>query len=350
MSEGRSAIIPHMRILVTGGAGYIGSHTTLQLIAAGHEAVVVDDFARSKHSVMPRLESLGGGPIETHELDLTDREGTDALFAAGSFEAVVHFAGLKAVGESVEQPIAYYANNLGSTLSLLAAMNRHGVRKIVFSSSATVYGENAPVPMKEDFPTSATNPYGWTKVMQEQIFRDAAVAEPDLRVALLRYFNPVGAHASGMIGEDPAGIPNNLMPILTQVAVGRREKLLVYGDDYPTPDGTGRRDYLHVEDLAAGHVAALEKLGTTTDPVSTWNLGTGRATSVKEMLDAFSRACGHDLPYEIAPRRPGDIAESYADPTKAEAELGWTAERTIDEMCADSWRWQSQNPEGYPDD
>jgi UDP-glucose 4-epimerase len=339
-----------MRILVTGGAGYIGSHTTLQLIAAGHEAVVVDDFSRSKHSVMTRLESLAGVPIETHVLDLTDLDGTDALFASGSFEAVVHFAGLKAVGESVEKPLLYYSNNLGSTLSLLAAMSRHGVRKVVFSSSATVYGENAPVPMKEDFPTSATNPYGWSKVMQEQIFRDAAVAEPELRVALLRYFNPVGAHASGMIGEDPAGIPNNLMPILTQVAVGRREKLLVYGDDYPTPDGTGRRDYLHVEDLAAGHVAALEKLGTTDDAVSTWNLGTGHATSVKEMLEAFSRACGRDLPFEIAPRRAGDIAESYADPAKAEAELGWTAYRTIDEMCADSWRWQSQNPDGYPDD
>jgi UDP-glucose 4-epimerase len=339
-----------MRILVTGGAGYIGSHTTLQLIAAGHEAVVVDDFSRSKHSVMTRLESLAGVPIETHVLDLTDLDGTDALFASGAFEAVVHFAGLKAVGESVEQPLLYYSNNLGSTLSLLAAMSRHGVRKVVFSSSATVYGENAPVPMKEDFPTSATNPYGWSKVMQEQIFRDAAVAEPELRVALLRYFNPVGAHASGMIGEDPAGIPNNLMPILTQVAVGRREKLLVYGDDYPTPDGTGRRDYLHVEDLAAGHVAALEKLGTTDHAVSTWNLGTGHATSVKEMLEAFSRACGRDLPFEIAPRRAGDIAESYADPAKAEAELGWTAYKTIDEMCADSWRWQSQNPDGYPND
>ena len=339
-----------MRILVTGGAGYIGSHTTLQLIAAGHEAVVVDDFSRSKRSVVPRLEKLAGRPIEVHVLDLTDTEGMDALLASGSYDAVVHFAGLKAVGESVEKPLMYYRNNLGSTFALLAAMSRHGVSKVVFSSSATVYGDNAPVPMKEDFPTSATNPYGWTKVMQEQVFRDAAVADPSLRVALLRYFNPVGAHASGMIGEDPAGIPNNLMPILTQVAVGRREKLLVYGDDYPTPDGTGRRDYLHVEDLAAGHVAALEKLDTTDDAVSTWNLGTGRPTSVKEMLEAFSRACGHDLPFEIAPRRPGDIAESYADPAKAKAELGWTAERTVDEMCADSWRWQSQNPDGYPED
>jgi UDP-glucose 4-epimerase len=339
-----------MRILVTGGAGYIGSHTTLQLIAAGHDAVIVDDFSRSKRSVIPRLEKLAGNPIEVHHLDLTDTEGTNTLLATGSYDAVVHFAGLKAVGESVEEPLMYYRNNLGSTFSLLAAMSRHGVAKVVFSSSATVYGDNAPVPMKEDFPISATNPYGWTKVMQEQVFRDAAVANPSLRVALLRYFNPVGAHASGMIGEDPAGIPNNLMPILTQVAVGRREKLLVYGDDYATPDGTGRRDYLHVEDLAAGHVAALEKLGTTDDPVSTWNLGTGRPTSVKEMLEAFSRACGHDLPYEIAPRRPGDIAESYADPAKAKAELGWTADRTVDEMCADSWRWQSQNPDGYPED
>ncbi len=339
-----------MRILVTGGAGYIGSHTTLQLIAAGHQAVIVDDFSRSKRSVIDRLETLAGRPVEWHALDLTDHDGTDALMASGSYDAVVHFAGLKAVGESVEKPLAYYGNNLGSTFSLLAAMSRHGVHKVVFSSSATVYGANAPVPMKEDFPTSATNPYGWTKVMQEQVFRDAAVADPGLRVALLRYFNPVGAHASGLIGEDPAGIPNNLMPLLTQVAVGRREKVLVYGDDYPTPDGTGRRDYLHVEDLAAGHVAALERLGTTDESVSTWNLGTGRPTSVMEMVHAFSRACGHDLPYEIAPRRAGDVAESYADPARAQAELGWTADRTVDQMCADSWRWQSQNPDGYPDD
>jgi UDP-glucose 4-epimerase len=338
-----------MRILVTGGAGYIGSHTTLQLIAAGHDAVIVDDFSRSKRSVVPRLESLAGRSIEVHALDLTDADGTDALLASTSYDAVIHFAGLKAVGESVEKPLDYYRNNLGSTFSPLAAMSRNGVRKLVFSSSATVYGEHAPVPMKEDFPTSANNPYGWTKVMQEQVFRDAAAADPSLRIALLRYFNPVGAHASGTIGEDPAGFPNNLMPILTEVAVGRREKVMVFGDDYPTPDGTGRRDYLHVEDLAAGHVAALERLGVTDDPVSTWNLGTGRPTSVKEMLDAFSRACGHDLAYEIAPRRPGDIAESYADPSRARTELGWTAERTIDEMCADSWRWASQNPDGYPD-
>jgi UDP-glucose 4-epimerase len=339
-----------MRILVSGGAGYIGSHTTLQLIAAGHEAVIVDDFSRSKHAVVPRLEALAGRPIEVDEVDLTDRAATEALVAAGRFEAVIHFAGLKAVGESVEKPLEYYANNLDSTLSLLAAMTRHDVGLFVFSSSATVYGENAPVPMKEDFATSATNPYGWTKVMQEQILRDAAVADPGLRVALLRYFNPVGAHASGTIGEDPSGIPNNLMPLIAQVAVGRREKLLVYGDDYPTPDGTGRRDYLHVEDLAGGHVAALEKIAATDVPVSTWNLGTGRPTSVMEMVDAFSRACGHELPVEVAPRRPGDIAESYADPSLAESQLGWRAKRTIDEMCADTWRWQSSNPDGYPDD
>jgi UDP-glucose 4-epimerase len=316
-----------MRILVSGGAGYIGSH-----------------------AVVSRLEALAGRPIEVDEVDLTDRAATEALVAAGRFEAVIHFAGLKAVGESVEKPLEYYANNLDSTLSLLAAMTRHDVGLFVFSSSATVYGENAPVPMKEDFATSATNPYGWTKVMQEQILRDAAVADPGLRVALLRYFNPVGAHASGTIGEDPSGIPNNLMPLIAQVAVGRREKLLVYGDDYPTPDGTGRRDYLHVEDLAGGHVAALEKIAATDVPVSTWNLGTGRPTSVMEMVDAFSRACGHELPVEVAPRRPGDIAESYADPSLAESQLGWRAKRTIDEMCADTWRWQSSNPDGYPDD
>jgi UDP-glucose 4-epimerase len=338
-----------MRILVSGGAGYIGSHTTLQLIAAGHEAVIADDFSRSKRSVVPRLEALAGTPIEWHAVDLTDRAATMALLDGAGFDAVIHFAGLKAVGESVSLPVEYYRVNLGSTLSLLAAMSAHGVPRIVFSSSATVYGEHAPVPMREDFPTSATNPYGWTKVMQEQILRDAAVADPSLRVALLRYFNPVGAHPSGTIGEDPSGIPNNLMPLLAQVAVGRREKLLIYGDDYPTPDGTGRRDYLHVEDLAAGHVAALDRIGAVDPGVSTWNLGTGTPTSVQEMVDAFSRACGHPLPTEVAPRRAGDIAESYADPSRAEAELGWRATRTIDQMCEDTWRWQSNNPDGYPD-
>ncbi|MGF1426326.1 UDP-glucose 4-epimerase GalE [Kitasatospora sp. LaBMicrA B282] len=338
-----------MRILVTGGSGFIGSHTTLQLIAAGHEVVIADNFSRSKPSVLGRLEALAGVPIKHHVIDLTDREATDRLFAQGAFDAVIHFAGLKAVGESVAQPLEYYANNLGSTLSVLAAMRAHGVRKLVFSSSATVYGEDAPAPMREPFPTSATNPYGWTKVMQEQMLRDLGVADPEMRIALLRYFNPVGAHASGTIGEDPHGVPNNLLPLVAQVAVGRREHLQVFGNDYPTPDGTARRDYLHVEDLAAGHVAALDRLGETTEPVSTWNLGTGTPTSVREMVAAFAAASGREIPTVDAPRRPGDIADSYADPAKAQAELGWVASRTIHDMCADTWRWQSQNPQGFPE-
>ncbi len=337
-----------MRVLVSGGAGYIGSHTTLQVLAAGHDVVVVDNFSNAKPSVMARLEALAGQPIEVHGFDLTDRDKTGHLFATEQFDAVIHFAGFKAVGESVEKPLEYYENNLDSTFSLVRAMQRHGVKKLVFSSSATVYGEDAPVPMKEDFPTSATNPYGWTKVMIEQILRDVAVADPEMRIALLRYFNPVGAHPSGTIGEDPQGIPNNLVPFIAQVAVGRREHLNIFGDDYDTPDGTGLRDYIHVEDLAAGHVAALNRLGQVDDAVSTWNLGTGHGTSVKEMLAAFSRAVGRDLPYQVAPRRPGDIAASYADPSRANRELGWQATRTVDDMCADTWRWQSGNPEGYP--
>ncbi|WP_328884985.1 UDP-glucose 4-epimerase GalE [Streptomyces sp. NBC_00316] len=338
-----------MRILITGGSGYIGSHTTLQLIAAGHEVVIADNFSRSKPSVLARLESLAGTPIKHHVIDLTDREETDRLFAQETFDAVIHFAGLKAVGESVAMPLEYYTNNLGSTFSLLTAMRAHGVKKLVFSSSATVYGEQAPVPMQEDFPTSATNPYGWTKVMQEQILCDVAAADPEMRIALLRYFNPVGAHHSGMIGEDPHGVPNNLMPLLAQVAVGRRDALHVYGKDYPTPDGTARRDYLHVEDLASGHVAALDELGRTEAPVSTWNLGTGTPTSVLEMVSAFAEASDREIPTVDAPRRPGDIADSYADPAKAQAELGWVAVRTVHDMCADTWRWQSQNPDGFPD-
>lgn len=337
-----------MRVLVSGGAGYIGSHTTLQVLAAGHDVVVVDNFSNAKPSVMARLEALAGQPIEVHGFDLTDRDKTEHLFATERFDAVIHFAGFKAVGESVEKPLEYYENNLGSTFSLVRAMQRHGVKKLVFSSSATVYGEDAPVPMKEDFPTSATNPYGWTKVMIEQILRDVAVADPQMRIALLRYFNPVGAHPSGTIGEDPQGIPNNLVPFIAQVAVGRREHLNIFGDDYDTPDGTGLRDYIHVEDLAAGHVAALRRLGEVSDPVSTWNLGTGHGTSVKEMLAAFSRAVGRELPFKVAPRRPGDVAASYADPSRANAELGWHATKTVDDMCADTWRWQSGNPEGYP--
>ena len=338
-----------MRVLVTGGAGYIGSHTVIQLVAAGHEVQIVDNFSNAKPAVIHRLESITGVKLPVHAFDLRDADRTDHLFAHEQIDAVIHFAGLKAVGESMEQPLAYYENNLGSTFSLVRAMARHDITKLVFSSSATVYGHNAPVPMKEDFPTSATNPYGWTKVMVEQILRDVAVAKPSWRIALLRYFNPVGAHPSGTIGEDPSGIPNNLVPYISQVAVGRREKLRIFGDDYSTPDGTAVRDYIHVEDLAAGHVAALARLTATDRAVSTWNLGTGTGTSVFDVLHAFERAVGHDLPYEVVGRRAGDIAASYADPGRANEELGWTATRSLDDMCADAWRWQSQNPAGYPD-
>ena len=338
-----------MRVLVTGGAGYIGSHTVVQLVAAGHQPVVVDSFVNSRPSVIARLEELTGEQIETHSFDLRDADKTSALFAEGGFDAVIHFAGLKAVGESSQIPLEYYDNNLGTTLSLVQAMRRHGVRTVVFSSSATVYGEAAPVPYVEDYePLAASSPYGRTKVMQERILSDVA-ATGELQVALLRYFNPVGAHPSGRIGEDPQGVPNNLMPFIAQVAVGRRERLQVFGDDYPTPDGTPLRDYIHVEDLAAGHVAALEHLAAHPDlSVRAWNLGGGRGTSVLEMIAAFEAASGRPIPYEIAPRRTGDLAAFWADATRAETELGWRAERTIEQMCADTWRWQSGNPQGYP--
>ena len=337
-----------MRVLVTGGAGYIGSHTVVQLVAAGHQPVVVDSFVNSRPSVIRRLEELTGEPVETHSFDLRDVDKTSALLAEGGFDAVIHFAGLKAVGESSQISLEYYDNNLGTTFSLLRAMERHGVRRLVFSSSATVYGETETVPMPEGLPTSATNPYGWTKVMQEQILRDVA-ATGTAQVALLRYFNPVGAHPSGRIGEDPQGVPNNLMPFIAQVAVGRRERLQVFGDDYPTPDGTPLRDYIHVEDLAAGHVAALQYLDAHTDLAAReWNLGTGHGTSVLEMIAAFEAGSGREVPYDVVSRRPGDLAAVYADPSRAETELGWRAERTIEQMCADTWRWQSGNPQGYP--
>lgn len=338
-----------MLVLVTGGAGYIGSHTVVQLTAAGHEVVVVDSFANSKPTVVPRLEALTGSSLEVHAFDLTDRDKVDALLSERPFDAVIHFAGLKAVGESVELPLEYYQNNLDSTFALVRAMARHGCFKLVFSSSATVYGENAPLPMREDLPTTATNPYGWTKVMIEQVLRDVAHTDERWRIALLRYFNPVGAHASGTIGEDPQGIPNNLMPLIAQVAVGTRDTLRVFGDDYPTPDGTALRDYIHVEDLAAGHLAALTHLGASRERVSTFNLGTGHGTSVLEVLHAFEKACGRELPHEVVGRRPGDIAASYADPSRAEAQLGWKATRSIEDICADQWRWQLANPSGYPD-
>ena len=337
-----------MRVLVTGGTGYIGSHTVVALTAAGHDVVLVDNFSNSKPAVVDRLESLTGRNLPLHAIDVRDSDKLSLVFQEHDIDAVIHFAGHKAVGESVAQPLSYYENNLASTFSLIRAMQQNGVKKLVFSSSATVYGDSAVMPATEDQPTSATNPYGWTKVMIEQILRDVAAADPSWRIALLRYFNPVGAHPSGQIGEDPSGIPNNLVPFVAQVAVGRRPELSVFGADYPTPDGTCLRDYIHVSDLAAGHLAALNRLTTTDDPVSIWNLGTGQPTSVLEVVAAFERACGHAVPYAVTGRRSGDLAELYADPSKAERDLGWVATKTIDDMCADVWRWQSGNPDGYP--
>ncbi|MBK6956751.1 MAG: UDP-glucose 4-epimerase GalE [Actinomycetales bacterium] len=339
-----------MRVLVSGGAGYIGSHTVVRLVAAGHDVVIVDSFANAKPTVVGRLEALTGTDLPVHAFDLTDKDKTERLFATEQFDAVIHFAGLKAVGESVQIPLDYYVNNLESTFSLLRAMRRHGCDLLVFSSSATVYGEVAPVPYQEDYePLSASSPYGRTKVMIEHVLRDVAGIDERLKVAMLRYFNPVGAHPSGTIGEDPQGIPNNLMPFVAQVAVGRRERLQVFGGDYPTADGTAERDYIHVEDLAAGHVAALQWIASHDRKVSTWNLGGGRGTSVLQVVAAFEKASGMPVPYDIVGRREGDLAAYWADPSRANAELGWRAERTIDEMCADTWRWQSANPDGYPD-
>lgn len=338
-----------MKVLVTGGMGYIGSHTVVQLCAIGHQVVILDDLSNSKATVLPRLVTLTGVEIPFEQVDLADEAATMAVFDRHRPDAVIHFAGYKAVGESVSKPLDYYRNNLGATFSLLRAMRAHDVGTLVFSSSATVYGAEPVVPMVEDAPTSATNPYGWTKVMIEQMLRDVAHADDRWRIALLRYFNPVGAHASGTIGEDPAGIPNNLMPFVAQVAVGLREGLSVFGGDYPTPDGTCQRDFIHVVDLADGHIAALTALQSGDDPVRTWNLGTGRPTSVLELVAAFEQASGQAVPHQVVARRPGDIAVSYADPSRAQADLGWTATRTVADMCADEWRWRSANPNGYPD-
>ena len=339
-----------MRVLVSGGAGYIGSHTVLALVAAGHDVIVVDDFSNSKPSVQGRLEALAGRAIPFHAFSLTDADKTEALFAHERIDAVIHFAGFKAVGESVAKPLEYYRNNLDSTFALASSMAKYGVRKLVFSSSATVYGEKAPVPYQEDYEhLSSSSPYGQTKVMIERVLTDVAQISEGWKVALLRYFNPVGAHESGEIGEDPQGVPNNLMPFIAQVAVGRRERLTVFGNDYPTADGTAERDYLHVMDLAAGHVAALEHLDDMREPARAFNLGTGTGTSVLELLKAFERAVGRELPYEVGPRRVGDLAAFWADPARANTELGWHAARTIDDMCADTWRWQSRNPQGFPD-
>ncbi|MGZ4437484.1 MAG: UDP-glucose 4-epimerase GalE [Nocardioides sp.] len=338
-----------MRVLVSGGAGYIGSHTVLALVEAGHDVLVVDDFANSKPSVVGRLEELSGTQVPVHSFDLAEVDKTEHLFATEPVDAVIHFAGHKAVGESVAKPLEYYTNNLETTFSLLRVMRRHDVQRLVFSSSACVYGDTAPVPYREDFePLVAANPYGRTKVMIEHVLRDVAPVE-GIRAALLRYFNPVGAHPSGRIGEDPQGIPNNLVPFIAQVASGRRERLALFGADYPTADGTCERDYIHVMDLAAGHVAALEHLDQQVEAVRAFNLGSGTGTSVLEVLHAFERAVGRELPYEVVGRRPGDLPAYWADTVRAAEELGWRTTRTIDDMCADVWRWQSENPGGYPD-
>ena len=338
-----------MKILVTGGAGYIGSHTCLELLNQGHEVVVVDNLCNSCEEALNRVKELTGKDLAFYEADILDKEALNRVFDQEKIDAVIHFAGLKAVGESVAKPLEYYHNNITGTLVLCDVMRSHGVKKIIFSSSATVYGDPAFIPITEDCPKGKiTNPYGQTKSMLEQVLTDLHVADPEWNVILLRYFNPVGAHESGRIGEDPTGIPNNLTPYITQVAVGKLKEVNVFGNDYDTPDGTGVRDYIHVMDLAIGHVKALQKFADKPD-VYIYNLGPGRGYSVLEMIQAFSKAVGHDIPYVIKPRRAGDIATCYADATKAKNELGWTAERGIDEMCQDAWRWQSNNPNGYRD-
>ncbi|HEM3610117.1 UDP-glucose 4-epimerase GalE [Streptococcus suis] len=335
-----------MSILVTGGAGYIGSHTVVELLKLGKEVVIVDDLSNASIQVLDRIEKITGKRPIFYELDVADKAALRSVFEKESIEAAIHFAGYKAVGESVEKPVMYYENNIMSTLALVEVMAEFGVKKIVFSSSATVYGLNNPSPLVENMPTSATNPYGYTKVMLEQILRDLEVSDKEWSVALLRYFNPIGAHESGLIGEDPAGIPNNLMPFIAQVAVGKRAELSVFGNDYDTVDGTGVRDYIHVVDLALGHIKALEKISDTTG-VYTYNLGSGQGTSVLELVQAFEKVNGVPVPYKIVDRRPGDVATCYANADKALAELNWKTEKTIEDMCRDTWNWQSKNPNGY---
>jgi UDP-glucose 4-epimerase len=336
-----------MRILVTGGAGFIGSHTTVELLKAGHDVVVVDNFSNSKPEALRRMEELAGRPFTFHKVDLLDRPALDEVFRRHPVDAVIHFAAFKAVGESVALPLKYYHNNITGTLSLCEAMIAHGVKTMVFSSSATVYGDPATVPVLEHFPLTALNPYGETKLVMENVFRALHRSDPSWNIALLRYFNPVGAHPSGRIGEDPNGIPNNLFPFITQVAVGKLPELKIFGGDYPTIDGTGVRDYIHVVDLAIGHLKALETLAGKTGCVA-YNLGTGRGNSVLEAVHAFERASGKKIPYQIVARRPGDAASCYCDPSKALRELGWKTERDLDVMCADAWKWQSLNPNGFP--
>ncbi|UGQ47655.1 UDP-glucose 4-epimerase GalE [Massilia endophytica] len=329
-----------MKILVTGGMGYIGSHTVVELMQAGHEVVVIDNLSNADPSVRQRVARITGKEFEFQNADIRDRAALEQVFAGRGIGAVIHFAGLKAVGESVAQPLRYYDNNVSGSVALCEVMAKHGVKTLVFSSSATVYGDPATVPITEDFPLSATNPYGRSKLMIEEILRDLHVSDNSWRIALLRYFNPVGAHESGLIGEAPSGIPNNLLPYVAQVAEGRRESLSVFGGDYPTPDGTGVRDYIHVVDLALGHLKALDKLAEGPG-VRTWNLGTGHGYSVLDMVRAFEKASGKPVPYKIVGRRPGDIATCYADTARAERELGWKARYDIDRMCTDAWRWQS---------
>ena len=338
-----------MKVLVTGGAGYIGSHTSVELLNAGYEIVVMDNFSNSKPAALDRIKKVTGKDFKFYETDLLDEKGMDKIFDENEIDAVVHFAGLKAVGESVSMPLEYYHNNITGTLILCQSMKKHGVKKIVFSSSATVYGNPASVPITEDFPLSTTNPYGSTKLMIENILRDLYVSDNEWSIALLRYFNPIGAHESGLLGEDPNGIPNNLMPYIARVAAGRLPQLSVFGSDYPTPDGTGVRDYIHVVDLARAHLKALDRARAVTG-VEYYNVGTGNGYSVLDMIHAYERVTGLEIPYQIVDRRPGDIDECYADPALAEKMLGWKAEFNLDDMCRDAHRWQSQNPDGYPDE
>ncbi|MCB1995806.1 MAG: UDP-glucose 4-epimerase GalE [Rhodoferax sp.] len=333
-------------VLLTGATGYIASHTWLALQAAGFQVVGVDDFSNSSPEVLNRLQRLSGQTPVFERLDVTDAAAMDALLQRHTIDAAVHFAAFKAVGESVAQPLAYYRNNVGGLVNVCSALQRHGIRRFVFSSSATVYGDPERLPITESAPLTATNPYGQTKLIGETLLRDLGVADPAWQTAVLRYFNPVGAHESGLIGEDPRGTPNNLMPYVAQVAVGRRDFLQVFGDDYATPDGTGVRDYIHVVDLAEGHVAALRRLFDQPGSL-TVNLGTGRGYSVLEVVRAYAAASGRDVPYQVVPRRPGDVAACYADPVLAAQLLGWRAQHDLDRMCADSWRWQSQNPHGF---
>lgn len=339
-----------MTVLVTGGAGYIGSHTCLELLANGFDIVVVDNFCNSKSSSLRRMEQICGSAIPFVQGDIRDHSTLNMIFDQYPIESVIHFAGLKAVGESCEVPLSYYENNVCGTITLCQVMKDRGITTILFSSSATVYGDPETVPINEGFPVGATNPYGRSKLMVEEILQDVCSApDSDWKVSILRYFNPIGAHASGLIGEDPQGIPNNLLPYVAQVAVGKLERLRVFGDDYPTVDGTGVRDYIHVVDLARGHVKALQNLMTTEPGSYIYNLGTGNGYSVMQVVKAFEKACGKSIPYEMAKRRPGDIAECYADPSRAEAELGWKAEFDLETMVKDTWNWQSQNPRGYED-